>query len=265
VPARWAGVYLRGRLPDGERKSIEPPSRRATPPPDLSSNDPEQALQPFVNRSPWDEHQVLTRYRARMAEPFGSPDGAFVIDDPSFPTRGRQSCGARGKRGKRATCPVAVAPHYSGPRGHFPSAVRPHRPESRTDDAERTGAAGVPEEFRGAGTKGPIAPGLIDRARAEGIRGGPVVADPGYGGAGVRDGRAARGFRHHAAMVLLAYGFLLRERARPRPEPTAREKRGRPNAADGPGDPPCLAAIAPTPAKHDCHYCRGEWSAPLTE
>src|SRR5215213_7954320 len=74
-PARWAGVYLRGLLADGERKSIEPLSRRVTLPPDLTSKDPEQALQQFVNRSTWDERAVLTRYRALMAEHFGSPEG----------------------------------------------------------------------------------------------------------------------------------------------------------------------------------------------
>ena len=50
-PARWAGVYLRGLLTDGERKSIEPLSRRVTLPPELTSADPEQALQQFVSQS----------------------------------------------------------------------------------------------------------------------------------------------------------------------------------------------------------------------
>src|SRR5436190_4817703 len=80
-PARWAGVYLQGLLLDGERKSIEPLSRRITLPEGLTSNDPQQALQPLVNQSPWDEHQVLRRYRAHLAEPFASPQGIFVIDD----------------------------------------------------------------------------------------------------------------------------------------------------------------------------------------
>ena len=48
-PARWAGVYLHGLLLDGERKSIEPLSRRVTLPEGLTSTDPEQALQQFVN------------------------------------------------------------------------------------------------------------------------------------------------------------------------------------------------------------------------
>src|ERR1051326_333642 len=80
-PARWAGVYLQGLLLDGERKSIEPLARRVTLPEGLTSKDPEQALQQFVNQSPWDEQHVLRRYRAHLAQPFASPEGIFVIDD----------------------------------------------------------------------------------------------------------------------------------------------------------------------------------------
>jgi SRSO17 transposase len=101
-------VYLQGLLADGERKSIEPLSRRVTLPPDLTSQDPEQALQQFVNQSPWDERAVLARYRALMAERFGSPEGVFVFDDTGIPKRGRHSVGVShqycGALGKRASC-----------------------------------------------------------------------------------------------------------------------------------------------------------------
>src|SRR3954447_24643401 len=94
-PARWAGVYLQGLLLDGDRKSIEPLSRRVTLPEGLSSKDPEQALQQFVNQSPWDERRVLRRYRARLAQTCASPEGVFVIDDTSFPKQGRSSVGVQ--------------------------------------------------------------------------------------------------------------------------------------------------------------------------
>src|ERR1700704_814997 len=87
-PARWAGVYLQGLLLDGERKSIEPLARRVTLPAGLTSADPEQAPQQFVNQSPWDERAFLRRYRAHLARTFASPDGIFVIDDVSFPKQG---------------------------------------------------------------------------------------------------------------------------------------------------------------------------------
>jgi len=200
-PARWAGVYLHGLLTDGERKSIEPLSRRVPLPPELTSRDPEQALQQFVNQSAWDEQKVLTRYRALMAEHFASPEGVFIIDDTSFPKRGRYSVGVShqycGALGKRANCPVAVTLHYCGPRGHFPLAVRLHLPESWTGASERMDAAGVPDVFRASRTKRQIALELLDRVRAEGLAGGTVVADAGYGNAGeLRDGLAERGLRY---------------------------------------------------------------------
>src|SRR3954468_7242840 len=73
-PARWAGVYLQGLLLDGDRKSVEPLARRVRLPEGLTSKDPEQALQQFVNQSPWDERSVLRRYRAHLAKSFASPD-----------------------------------------------------------------------------------------------------------------------------------------------------------------------------------------------
>ena len=94
-PARWAGVYLQGLLLDGERKSIEPLSRRITLPEGLHSKDPEQALQQFVNQSPWDPRRLLSRYRAHLAQTFASPEGLFVFDDVSFPKQGRHSVGVQ--------------------------------------------------------------------------------------------------------------------------------------------------------------------------
>src|SRR3954447_9801933 len=104
-PALWAGVYLQGLLIDGERKSIEPLSRRVTLPDELAVKDPDQALQQFVNQSPWDHKPVLRRYRSLLAQTFASPQGIFLFDDVSFPKQGshsvgvqRQYCGALGKR-----------------------------------------------------------------------------------------------------------------------------------------------------------------------
>src|SRR3954470_11703246 len=69
-PAQWAGVYLQGLLLDGERKSVEPLSRRVTLPDGLSSKAPEQAPKHFVTQSRWAAQAVLRRYRARLARTF---------------------------------------------------------------------------------------------------------------------------------------------------------------------------------------------------
>src|SRR5262245_48255907 len=140
-PARWAGVYLQGLLLDGERKSIEPLSRRVSLPDDLAVTDPDQALQQFVNQSPWDEAKVLQRYRALLAETFASPEGIFLFDDVSFPKQGSHSVGAQrqycGALGKTANCQVAVSAHYVSPRGHYPLDLRLYLPESWLSDKKR--------------------------------------------------------------------------------------------------------------------------------
>src|SRR5918997_540637 len=157
-PARWAPVYLAGLIQEGERKSIEPLSRRVTLPPELAVKDPEQALQQFINQSPWDEQAVLKRYRAVMAETFADPKAVFVIDDTSFPKQGRHSVGVQrqycGAQGKRANCQVAPSVHYVSPKGHYPLAMRLYLPESWVGDADRLDRAGVPQEHRRGGAKG---------------------------------------------------------------------------------------------------------------
>src|SRR5262249_61181666 len=63
----WSGVYLRGLLQDGERKSIEPLVARVPRPPELLGiRDPEQAMQQCANHSPWAAQPVCQRYGARM-------------------------------------------------------------------------------------------------------------------------------------------------------------------------------------------------------
>src|SRR5437763_10578197 len=205
-PARWAGVYLQGLLLDGERKSIEPLARRITLPEGLTSKDPEQALQQFVNQSPWDEHKVLRRYRDRMAQTFASPEGIFVIDDTSFPKQGRHSVGVQrqycGALGKKANCQVAPCVHYVAPKGHYPLDLRLYLPDSWLSDSRRLDEAGVPAAERRTLTKPEIALELLDRVRGEGLPGWAVVTDAGYGVSPTfRDGVAARGLAYMAGVT----------------------------------------------------------------
>src|SRR6476660_8455804 len=75
---RWAEVYLRGLLLDGHRKSIEPMAKRlrAT---DGAAPDYEQALQQFINQSPWEDRPVRDRLTSRVLAAVGG--GGFVIVD----------------------------------------------------------------------------------------------------------------------------------------------------------------------------------------
>jgi SRSO17 transposase len=199
--AAWCGVYLRGLITDGDRKSAEPMAARVPLPQGLEVSDPDQALQQFLGQSTWDEQAVLGRYRAAMAAKFADPAGIFVIDDTTFPKQGSHSVGVQrqycGALGKKANCQCAVSVHYVAPEGHYPLAMRLYLPEGWLGDEQRLDKAKVPEDQRRRLTKGQIALELLDRVRAEGLPGGLVVADSGYGVSGpFRDGLAERGLHY---------------------------------------------------------------------
>ena len=145
--AGWCGVYLAGLLLDGERKSIEPISRRVTLPTILQHTaEPEQALQQFVSASAWDERALGRRYRALMAASFADAAGVFVLDDTSFPKAGTHSVGVQrqycGALGKKANCQAAVSLHYVGQSGHVPLAMRLFLPEVWLEAPARAGQGG---------------------------------------------------------------------------------------------------------------------------
>ena len=199
--AAWCGVYLRGLITDGDRKSAEPMAARVPLPEGLSVSDPDQALQQFLGQSTWDEHAVLRRYRATMAAKFADPAGVFVIDDTTFPKQGAHSVGVQrqycGALGKKANCQVAPSIHYVAPKGHYPLDLRLYLPDSWLAGPQRLDKAGVPAPERRALTKPQIALELLDRVRGEGLPGRVVVADSGYGVSGpFREGLAQRGLHY---------------------------------------------------------------------
>lgn len=72
-----------------------------------------QALQQFVNQSPWDPLPMRRRIARRLTEAIGPQ--VWVIDDVSFPQCGRSSAAVArqycGALGKRVNCQVAVSVH----------------------------------------------------------------------------------------------------------------------------------------------------------
>jgi SRSO17 transposase len=202
---RQGRIYLHGLLLDGERKSIEPLSRRV---PDGD----EQRLQQFVNQSPWDPAPVLQAYRARLAAAFASPDGLIVLDDTGFPKQGRHSVGVArqysGTLGKRGNCQVAVSLHYATAAADYPLALRLYLPEGWAADPERLDRARVPAGERAFKTKWQIALDLLDAVRAEGLPHRLVVADAGYGAVGeFRAGLEARRERYIVGLLGEELGF----------------------------------------------------------
>ena len=80
-----AEEYVRGLLMDGERKSIEPMANR---PPDGDV----QALQQFVNQSPWSSREVRASLARKVEREF-VPEAYWLIDEVSFPKQGKRSVG----------------------------------------------------------------------------------------------------------------------------------------------------------------------------
>lgn len=179
----WAGVYLQGLMLDGERKSIQPLAQRVNVP--GWHGDTMQALQQFVNQSPWDEQAVLRTYRRLLAASLADAAGVIVIDDTGFAKKGRHSAGVArqysGTLGKTDNCQVAVSLHYAAPNGDYPLALRLYLPDSWTSQPERMQAVRVPAETQVPCTKGEIALDLLDQVRTEGLAHQAVVADAGYG------------------------------------------------------------------------------------
>ncbi len=134
---RWGACYLRGLMLDGRRKSIQPMAERL---PDGNM----QALQQFVNQSPWDPLPVQAADRSKAAVPRWSRPEVWVVDDVSFPKCGarrlgvaRQYCGAVGKR---ANCQVAVSVHAATDTASCPLQWQLYLPREWADN--RTAAAG---------------------------------------------------------------------------------------------------------------------------
>jgi SRSO17 transposase len=179
-----AKEYIRGLLMDGERKSIEPMANRL----------PEgnvQALQQFVNQSPWSTEQVRASLARKMEGEF-VPEAYWLIDEVSFPKQGKHSVGVArqycGALGKTANCQVAVTLDLGTEESSTPLDWALYLPEQWINDAARRKKAGIPEAVTFK-SKPELALDLIDEVRNWGLSDRLVLADSGYGdGYGFRQG-----------------------------------------------------------------------------
>ncbi|MEU7516778.1 IS701 family transposase [Streptomyces sp. NPDC042898] len=171
----WGECYLRGLMLDGRRKSIQPMADRL---PDGNM----QALQQFVNQSPWDPLPVRQRIAERLCEVI-QPE-VWVVDDVSFPKCGTASAGVAwqycGALGKRANCQVAVSVHAATDTASCPLEWELFLPEEWAADHQRRRRAGIPDAV-GHVSKTRQALGLLERLAAQGLQVPVIVADAGYG------------------------------------------------------------------------------------
>ena len=87
--------YCVGLLLPGERKSVEPMAARLSPHRTAAEH---QALLHFVGNAPWSDERVLAKVRELVLpsiERSGEVE-AWIVDDTSFPKKGRHRWGWRG-------------------------------------------------------------------------------------------------------------------------------------------------------------------------
>ena len=132
------------------------------------------------------------------------PVEAWIIDDTSFPKKGRHSVGVTrqysGQLGKQDNCQVAVSLSVANPAASLPVADRLYLPQDWAADPARRGKAGVPEEvvFQ---TKPEIALDQIRAALEAPIPRGVVLMDAGYGAdTALRTGVSALGLTYVAGV-----------------------------------------------------------------
>jgi len=175
--------YCTGLLMPVERKSVEPMAAVTAPARVAAQH---QSLLHFVGQSAWSDEAVLAKVRALTLPALerSGPIEAWIIDDTSFPKKGRHSVGVTrqysGQLGKQDNCQIAVSLSLANAAASLPIAYRLYLPQDWAADPERRRKAGVPESVTFQ-TKPQIALAQIRAALEAQIPRGVVLMDAGYG------------------------------------------------------------------------------------
>jgi SRSO17 transposase len=176
VQVRNGGLYLRGLIEQGTRKSLEPLVER------LGEDADYQSMQQFLADSPWDPAVVVKATVERVAPVIDVQ--AWVLDDTGFPKDGKDSPGVKrqysGTLGKTGNCQIGVSVHAVGSKGTVPLGWALYLPEEWCEDAARRKKAKVPEEvvFK---TKPELAADLVEEAAGWETVKAPILGDCAYG------------------------------------------------------------------------------------
>ena len=176
VQVRNGGLYLRGLIEQGARKSLEPLVER------LGGDADYQSMQQFLTDSPWDPALVVKAVAEGVVPAIDVQ--AWVLDDTGFPKDGKDSPGVKrqysGTLGKTGNCQIGVSVHAVGRKGTVPLGWALYLPEEWCEDSERRRKAKIPDEvvFK---TKPELGIELVERAAGWGIARAPILGDCAYG------------------------------------------------------------------------------------
>jgi SRSO17 transposase len=173
---RAAGMYARGLIEAGARKSLEPMVAR------LGDDADYEALQHFLADSPWDQALIERAVAERVCAVIDPQ--AWVLDDTGVVKDGQHSPGVKrqysGTLGKTGNCQVTVSLHAVGTDGTVPLGFRLYLPEEWCADVERRRKAKIPDSVEFA-TKPTLGGELAVRAAGWEIARAPVLGDQAYG------------------------------------------------------------------------------------
>ena len=196
--------YCSGLLATEGRRSVEPMAA-VTAPARVSAQ--HQKLLHFVANATWSDGRMLAKVHELVVPSMTrhGPVEAWIIDDTSFPKKGRHSVGVHhqycGQLGKQANCQVAVTLSIANHHASLPIAYRLYLPREWTNDAARRAKAHVPRAIRFK-TKPQIALEQIRAALLAGVAPGVVLMDASYGSNSIlRQAITGLGLSYVAAIV----------------------------------------------------------------
>src|SRR5246500_2427752 len=143
--------YCSGLLATEGRHSVEPMAA-VTAPARVSAQ--HQKLLHFVANSEWSDEHMLAKVRDLVTPSLTryGPIEVWIIDDTSFPKKGRHSVGVHhqycGQLGKQANCQVVVTLSIANHHGSLPIAYQLYLPQAWAKDAVRRSEAHIPKEIR---------------------------------------------------------------------------------------------------------------------
>ena len=172
-----AGLYVRGLIEQGGRKSLQPTLFRLE-----ESAARYESVQQFLADSPWDPVWVVRSCAERVTPEIGVE--AWVLDDTGFPKQGKRSPGVQrqysGTLGKVGNCQIGVSVHAVGAHGTAPLGWALYLPEEWCADLDRRAKAKIPAEITFK-TKPELGVELVERARGWNVPAAPLLGDQAYG------------------------------------------------------------------------------------
>ena len=194
-PRRTARAFLLGLLSPLERKNCWWLAEHA------GLRGP-QAMQRLLRQAVWDADEIRDDVRSLVTQAIGHPDGVLIADETGFLKKGTSSVGVQrqytGTAGRIENSQVAVFLAYATAAGRALIDRRLYLPISWTQDRDRCGAAGVPEQVTFA-TKPRLALDMVTAAVAASVPARWVTADEVYGNDPA----------FHAGVAALGLGYVL--------------------------------------------------------